>query len=43
MTGEEVYCHALDILQCELDAGGLARFMRLGRSGSGSYTRDREE
>jgi len=30
-------------LKRELGAGGLARFLRLNRSGSGDYTQDRDE
>ncbi len=33
--------HALAILQPELGLDGLARFLRLYRSGAGDYTRDR--
>jgi len=33
--------HALAILQRELGLDGLARFLRLYRSGTGDYTRDR--
>jgi hypothetical protein len=33
--------HALAVLQRELGLDGLARFLRLYRSGSGDYTRDR--
>ena len=43
MTDEELYRHALDVLQRELGTDGLARFLRLKRSGSGDYTRDREQ
>lgn len=43
MTDEEFYRHALAVLQHELGADGLARFLRLGRSGGGDYTRDREQ
>lgn len=35
--------HALEVLQRELGADGLARFLRLGRSVGGDYTRDREK
>jgi hypothetical protein len=31
------------VLQRELGADGLARFLRLTRFGSGDYTRDREQ
>lgn len=43
MTDEEFYRHALEVLQRELGADGLARFLRLSRSGGGDYTRDREK
>lgn len=33
--------HALDLLQRELGPDGLARFLRLNRSGKGEYTLDR--
>ena len=33
--------HALDMLRHELGADGLARFLRLHRSGPGDYSRDR--
>lgn len=42
MTDEELYRHALEVLKRELRADGLARFLRLYRSGSGDYTRDRD-
>ncbi|MBS1830773.1 MAG: hypothetical protein JST93_36085 [Acidobacteria bacterium] len=42
MTDEEFYRNALEVLQRELGADGLARFLRLSRSGGGDYTRDRE-
>lgn len=42
MTDEEFYRHALEVLQRELGPDGLARFLRLGRSSGGDYTRDRE-
>lgn len=35
--------HALELLPCELGPDGLARFLRLNRSGTGDYTRDREQ
>jgi hypothetical protein len=41
MNDDEFERHALAILQRELGADGLARFLRLYRSGSGDYTRDR--
>lgn len=43
MTDEEFYRHALEVLQRELGADGLARFLRLSSSGGGDYTRDRQE
>lgn len=43
LTGEQFKRHALDVLQRELGPDGLARFLRLNRSGSGDYTRDREK
>lgn len=42
MTDEQFARHALDVLQRELGPDGLARFLRLHRSGTGDYTRDRE-
>ena len=41
MSDEDFERHALAILQRELGLDGLARFLRLYRSGSGDYTRDR--
>jgi len=43
MTDEEFYRHALELMQRELGPEGLARFLRLSRSGGGDYTRDREK
>jgi hypothetical protein len=43
LTDEQFERHALGVLQRELGPDGLARFLRLNRSGSGDYTRDREE
>ena len=43
LTDEQFERHALDLLQRELGPDGLARFLRLNRSGKGDYTRDREE
>ena len=43
MTDEAFYRHALEMLQRELGPDGLARFLRLNRSGNGDYTRDREQ
>jgi hypothetical protein len=41
MTDEQFDRHALDVLRRELGADGLARFLRLHRSGRGDYTKDR--
>jgi len=41
MSDEQFECHALEILGRELGADGLARFLRLHRSGAGDYTKDR--
>ena len=43
LTDEQFERHALEVLQRELGLDGLARFLRLNRSGAGDYTRDREE
>jgi hypothetical protein len=43
MTDEQFRQHALEILQRTLGAGGLARFLRVYRPGSGNYTRDRHK
>lgn len=43
LTDEQFERRALDFLQRELGANGLARFLRLNRSGAGDYTRDREQ
>jgi hypothetical protein len=40
MSDEDFERHALAILRRELGLDGLARFLRLYRSGSGDYTRD---
>lgn len=42
LTDEQFERHALDVLRRELGADGLARFLRLNRSGPGDYTRDRD-
>lgn len=42
LTDEQFERHALDLLLRELGPAGLARFLRLNRSGAGDYTRDRE-
>jgi len=41
LSDEDFERHALAILQRELGLDGLARFLRLYRSGSGDYTRAR--
>lgn len=43
LTDEQFERHALDVLQRELGPDGLARFLRLNRSGTGDYIRDREQ
>ena len=43
LTDEEFTRHALDVLKRELGPAGLIRFLRLHRSGTGDYTRDRQE
>lgn len=42
LTDEQFERHALDVLQRELGPDGLARFLRLNRSGTCDYARDRE-
>ena len=41
MTDEQFERHALDVLRRELGVDGLARFLRLNRSGPGDYTESR--
>ena len=41
MTDKQFEMYALGILKRELGLDGLARFLRVYRSGSGDYTRDR--
>jgi hypothetical protein len=41
MTDEQFERFALEVLQRELGPEGLARFLRLNRSGQRDYTRDR--
>jgi hypothetical protein len=41
MTDEQFERHAREVLRRELGVDGLARFLRLDRSGSGDYTKDR--
>jgi hypothetical protein len=43
LSDEQFERHALEILRRELAVDGLARFLRLDRSGSGDYTKDRME
>ena len=43
MTDAQFGRYALEVLQRELGPDGLARFLRLNRSGKGDYTRDRIE
>ena len=43
LTDEQFERHALELLQRELGPDGLARFLRLNRSGTGDYTRDRHQ
>lgn len=43
LTDEQFERYALELLQRELGPNGLARFLRLNRSGMGDYTRDREQ
>lgn len=43
MTDEQFEQHALGLLQKELGAYGMARFLRTFRSGPGDYTRDRHK
>ena len=43
MTEEQFERHALEVLRRELGLNGLARFLRINRSGSSDYTKDRTE
>jgi hypothetical protein len=43
LSDEEFRQHALEILQRELGAAGLARFVRVYRPVAGDYTRDRRK
>jgi hypothetical protein len=43
LTDEQFERYALDVLRRELGVDGLARFLRLDRSGPGDYTKDRIE
>ncbi len=42
MTDEQFERHAFDLLRRELGLAGLARFLRLHRSGPGDYAHDRD-
>lgn len=43
MSDEEFQQHTMRLISRELGADGLARFIRLNRSGRGDYTRDRHQ
>jgi hypothetical protein len=43
MTDEQFERYALEVLQREIGADGLARFLRVNRSGKGDYAQDRHE
>ncbi len=43
LTDEQFERHALEVLMRELGPDGLARFLRLNRSGPGDYTADRDQ
>ena len=43
LTDEQFERHTFEVLMRELGPDGFARFLRLQRSGSGDYTRDRDE
>lgn len=43
LTDQQFEIHALEVLRRELGVRGLARFLRLHRSGSGDYTKERDE
>ena len=43
LTDDQFERQVLEVIKRELGANGLARFLRLHRSGSGDYTRDRHE
>jgi hypothetical protein len=42
LNDEQFERHALEVLGRELGLDGLARFLRLNRSGSGDYSKDRD-
>lgn len=43
MTDEQFEHYALGLLQKDLGADGMARFLRTYRAGPGDYTRDRHQ
>jgi hypothetical protein len=43
MTDEQFERYTLEVLQREIGPDGLARFLRLNRSGKGDYTKDRKQ
>jgi len=43
MTDEEFHKRGLELIGREFGVGGLARFIRTCRAGSGDYTRDRHQ
>ncbi len=43
MNDQQLGQHAMKILARELGPAGFARFLRVYRSGSGDYTRDRDQ
>jgi hypothetical protein len=43
MTDEQFEQYALELLQKELGAYGMARFLHTYRAGTGDYTRDRHQ
>ena len=43
LSDEQFERHAFEVLERELGLDGLARFLRLYRSGTGDYTRDRHQ
>lgn len=43
LTDEQFEQSVLECVHREFGPDGLARFLRLNRSGSGDYTRDREQ
>ena len=43
MSDEQFQQHALNILERELGAGGVARFLSIYKPGTGDYTHDRHK